>query len=185
MEKSAESFSFYKIIFQKEKENKIMNLTFAPRGVLQIDDARIIFRNFEGRGDQFNREGDRNFALVIPTEEIADALVNDVNENGVGWNVKKREPRDPGDTPFMFLTVKVKFNDRGPAVYLKTGNNQVRLSEDSVDILDKIDITSVDLDIRPFDNVTNGKPYRTAYLQSICVTQDVDRFAARFESDVE
>lgn len=156
-----------------------MHLTFSPNGILQIDDARIIWRNFEGRGDQFNREGDRNFALVIPDREIADALVNDKNEDGASWNVKFREPKDAGDDPFMFLTVKVKFNDRGPAVFLRTGERRIRLNENSVGMLDKIDIARVDLDIRPFDNITNGKAYRTAYLQGIEVTQDVDRFTAR------
>ena len=36
------------------------------------------------------------------------------------------------------------------------------------------------LDIRPYDDVINGKPFRAAYLQSMCVTQNVDRFAARY-----
>ena len=54
-----------------------MELTFAPRGILQIDDARIAFRNFRGEGDKFNREGDRNFVLIIPTEDMADALVKE------------------------------------------------------------------------------------------------------------
>lgn len=151
-----------------------MNITFAPRGILQIDDARIIHRNFAGVGSKFNREGDRNFSLVIEDQDIADKLIEE------GWNVKIKEPREEGDVPFMFLPVKVKFNDRGPSVYLKSGpTNCVRLDEDTIDCLDNVDILSVDLDIRPYDWGVNGKVGRTAYLQSIYVTQEVDRFAER------
>lgn len=148
-----------------------MRICYAPRDILQIDDARIIYRNFAGRGDKYNREGDRNFAVVIPDEEMANELTN------LGWNVKIKPPREDGDMPFMFLPVKVKFNDRGPMVYLKTGNVQNRLDEESVGLLDNIDIIGVDLDIRPYDWSVNGKEGRTAYLQSIRVIQDVDRFA--------
>lgn len=148
-----------------------MRITYAPRDILQIDDARIIYRNFAGRGDKYNREGDRNFAVVIPDEEMANELTDR------GWNVKIKPPREDGDAPFMFLPVKVKFNDRGPNVYLKTGNVQNRLDEESVGLLDNIDIIGVDLDIRPYDWSVNGKEGRTAYLQSIRVVQDVDRFA--------
>ena len=148
-----------------------MRITYAPRDILQIDDARIIYRNFAGRGDKYNREGDRNFAVVIPDEDMANDLTK------LGWNVKIKPPREDGDTPFMFLPVKVKFNDRGPNVYLKTGNVQNKLDEESVGLLDNIDIIGVDLDIRPFDWDVNGKQGRTAYLQSIRVIQDVDRFA--------
>lgn len=156
-----------------------MNITFAPRGIVQIDDARIIYRNFSGEGSKFNREGDRNFSVVIEDEEVKDALMD------AGWNVKIKLPRDEDDTPFMHLPVKVKFNDRGPAVYLKSGARLVRLEEDTIDCLDNIDILSVDLDIRPYDWEVNGKTGRTAYLQSIHVVQDVDRFAARYEEEEE
>ena len=91
-----------------------MNITFAPRGILQIDVARIIYRNFSGAASKFNREGDRNFAVIIPTEEQANALINE------GWNVKIKPPREDGDMPFMYLPVKIKFSDRGPNVYLST-----------------------------------------------------------------
>ena len=154
-----------------------MNITFAPRGILQIDDASIIYRNFAGVGSKFNREGDRNFAVRIPDTELADKLVEE------GWNVKIKDPKEEGDLPFMFLPVKIKFNDRGPVVYLKTGRKMVKLDEESISCLDNIDILGVDLDIRPYDWEVNGKTGRTAYLQSICVTQDVDRFAARYEEE--
>lgn len=151
-----------------------MNLTFAPRGILQIDDARIIYRNFAGRGSKYNREGDRNFSLLIEDPETAEALAKD------GWNVKIKPARDEDDTPFMQLPIKLKFTDRGPNVYLQSGNKRIKLDEESVACLDDIDILSVDMDIRPYDWDVNGKTGRTAYLHSMCVTQEVDRFADRY-----
>jgi hypothetical protein len=96
--------------------------------------------------------------------------------------VKIRPPKEEGDIPFMYLPVKVKFNERGPKVYLKAGNRTVMLNEDTIDCLDDIDIESVDLDIRPYDDEMRGNAFRSAYLQSIWVYQDLsrDRFAARF-----
>ena len=154
-----------------------MNVRCAPRGILNIDEAAIIYRNFAGRGDKFNREGDRNFALIIPTEELADRLIND------GWNVKVKPPRDDQETPFMYLPVKIKFNDRGPNCYLVTAGRANRLDEESIGILDDVDILNVNLDIRPYDWEVNGKTGRTAYLQGIEVTQRVDRFAARYAEE--
>ena len=154
-----------------------MKITFAPRNILQIDDARIIYRNFAGEASQFNRAGDRNFSVLIEDEQLANELQDH------GWNVKIKQAREEGDTPFMHLPVKVKFNDRGPSVYLVSGSNRVKLDEETIGMLDNIDILGVDLDIRPFDWEVNGKAGRAAYLQSICVTQDIDRFAQRFEED--
>lgn len=154
-----------------------MELTFAPRGILQIDEARIIYRNFSGEGSKYNREGDRNFAVIIPTQEMADELINR------GWNVRIKPPRDEDDMPFMYLPVKIKFNDRGPAAYLKVGRRIVEIDEESISCFDHIDILSVDLDIRPYDWEVNGKAGRTAYLQSIHVTQEVDRFRERYAEE--
>ena len=154
-----------------------MKITFAPRNILQIDDAIIIYRNFSGEASQYNRAGDRNFSVLIEDEQLA----NELRDHG--WNVKIKQAREEGDTPFMHLPVKVKFNDRGPSVYLVSGSNRVKLDEETISMLDSIDILGVDLDIRPFDWEVNGKAGRAAYLQSICVTQDIDRFAQRFEED--
>ena len=156
-----------------------MHVTFAPKGMLQIDDAKIIFRNFEGRGDKYNREGDRNFSLLIEDPDTADAL------SEKGWNVKIKPGRDEDEGPFMRLPVKVKFTDYGPNVYLVTGDRRNELDEESIGCLDNIDIESVDLDIRPYDWDVNGRTGRTAYLQSMQVVQRIDRFAARYAAKNE
>lgn len=143
--------------------------------ILQIEDARIVYRNFSGVAGKYNREGDRNFAVVIPDQEIADDLIKD------GWNVKIRPPREEDDTPFIYLPVKIKFNDRGPGVYINTFDGRLeRLNEDTISSLDNIDIRSVSLDIRAYDWEVNGKTGRTAYLQGMEVTQNIDRFAAKY-----
>lgn len=159
-----------------------MHVTFGPKGVVQIDNARITYRNFSGAGSKFNREGDRNFAVIIPDSDIADALVED------GWAVKIKPPREEGDSPFMFLKVKVLFKTRAngeltPNIYLVSNGNQVKLDEESVNCLDNIDIQNVDLDIRPYDWEVNGKTGRSAYLHAMRVTQEIDRFATRFTDD--
>lgn len=156
-----------------------MNICFAPKNILQIDDARIIFKNFEGRGDKFNREGDRNFSLLIEDPNTAEALQRE------GWNVKIKDGRDEDDGPFMRLPVKVKFTDYGPNVYLISGGKRVELDEESIGCLDNIDIESVDMDLRPYDWDVNGRTGRTAYLQSMQVVQRIDRFAARYASMTE
>lgn len=166
-----------------------MNLTFVNAGkiggrerrLLQIDDARLIYRNFAGAPSKFNANGVREFAVIIDSQEQADALVNDLNEFGVGWNVKVREARDEGDEPFMFLKVKVKFNGRGPAIYLRSGDSKpVELTEETVGCLDNCDMMYVRLDVRPFDDIVNGKPFRSAYLHSMEVIQETNRFAREY-----
>lgn len=160
-----------------------MNLTFGPRGTLQIDDARIVYRNFAGAGDKYNREGDRNFSLVIPNEEIADQLIEDKNQYGVGWNVKIKPNREEGEPPFITLPVKVKFNGRGPKVFVESNRRTIRLNEDNVHMIDRMDIESVDMDIRPYDDAVQDRPFRSAYLQSIWIRQRTDRFDERLAEE--
>ena len=158
-----------------------MHINFGPRGRMEIDDATI-YRNFAGAASKFNREGDRNFAVRIFEQEIADALVAE------GWNVRIKPPREDGDDPFMYLPVKVKYyeddrgNKRGPTAYLISGNTRTELDEETIACLDDLDIRGVDLDIRPYDWSVSGKTGRAAYLHSIEVTQEIDRFAARYNA---
>ncbi|WP_288617769.1 hypothetical protein [uncultured Eubacterium sp.] len=157
-----------------------MEIGFARDGkLLQIDDARIIFKNFSGEESKFNRAGDRNFAVRINDPDAVDQLTAD------GWNVTVKPPKEEGDDPYMYIKVKIKFNDRGPKVFLKSGKHVRRLSEQNVGLLDSIDILRVDLDLRAYDWEVNGKTGRTAYLDSINVEQDLNRFEEYYENEFE
>ncbi len=144
----------------------------SPRGLLQIDGARLIFRNFRGMAQKYNHEGDRNFKVIIPDDETANALIE------AGWNVSIKPPREEGEEPLRTLKVNVKFNDRGPTIYLRTNGVTNLLDEESVGRLDNIDIVSADMDIRPYHWERDGESGTSAWLQSMRVVQRLDRFAA-------
>lgn len=154
-----------------------MDITVLNNGNLQVDNAKIIFRNFRGEASQFNRDGDRNFALLIPDQETAERLVND------GWNVKIKPAREEGEDPFRYMPIKVKFNARGPRVYLVTGESHNLIEEDMIDMLDEIDIMYVNMDIRPYHWDVRGATGVSAYLSAMEVYQNIDRFAARYAEE--
>lgn len=163
-----------------------MEIFYAPNGNLQIDNATLIFKNFEGRGDMYNRPGDRNFAIRIDDIETAEEL------RSRGWNVSIKEGRDPEEGPRMHLKVKLAYKENvdnrgnvkvsGPNAYLWTGNKRNVLDRESIACLDHIEIGNVNLDVRGYDWVVNGREGRSAWLNAIEVFQNIDRFAARYES---
>ena len=138
-----------------------------------IEDCRLIFRNFAGNEGQFNRQGDRQFSVVLPPE-VADKLVLD------GWNVKYLDPREEGDDVVAYLTIAVSYKYRPPVVVIVSGDHRTPLTEETVDTLDFADIVSADLIFRPFNWNVNGKSGVKAYLQSLYVKIVEDPLAAKY-----
>lgn len=146
-------------------ESRLNNVT--------LEDVRIVFRNFSGKEGRYNREGDRNFAVLLP-EELASDMAAD------GWNIKHLSPRDDGDTPQAYVQVSVNFRGRPPRVVMVSSRGRTNLGEDEVNILDWVEIDKVDLIIRPYQWEVNGKTGVKAYLQSIFVTIEEDELELKY-----
>jgi hypothetical protein len=141
-----------------------------------MEGVKIIFRNFSGKEGQYNREGDRNFAVLLD-DKVAEAMAAD------GWNVKWLKPRedDEDGEEQAYLGVSLNFaKGRPPRVVMVTSRGRTNLGEAEVDLLDWADITNVDLIVRPYEWTVSGKSGIKAYLQAIYVTIEEDALELKY-----
>lgn len=144
---------------------------------IRIEDAKLIFKNFQGKKTLYNDEGNRNFGVLLD-DDLAEELIKD------GWNVKHLRPRedDPEQYAHPWLSVKIKFNPYPPIVVLINSRGKMKLDEETVGQLDWSIIKTCDLIIRPYNYpAIKGRPAGvSAYLKAIYVTIVEDEFAAKY-----
>ena len=145
-----------------------------PDNTIMFEDAQIVFRNFAGKEGQYNREGDRNFSVIIPDEQLAQELLED------GWNVKHLNPREEGDDPTPYLQVSVSYKVRPPRIVMITSVARTNVDENMVEVLDWAEIETVDLIVRPYEWEVNGKSGKKAYLKSMYVTIAEDALERKY-----
>lgn len=138
-----------------------------------VEDARLVFRNFSGAESQYNRAGDRNFAVILDDKVAADMLRD-------GWNVKMLSSRDDEveDTPY--IQVAVGYKTRPPRIVMITSTGRTNITEDMVGTLDWVDIQTVDLIARAYEWEVNGKTGIKAYLQSMFITIEEDPLERKY-----
>ena len=138
-----------------------------------VEDARLVFRNFSGKEGQYNREGDRNFAVILDNE-TAELMLAD------GWNVKYLNSRDEEEAPTPYISVSVNFNNRPPRIVMITSTSRTNLNEDAVSVLDWAEIRTCDLIARAYEWTVNGKSGVKAYLQSMFITIEEDELERKY-----
>lgn len=137
---------------------------------IYIEDATIInafpFKNFSGEATAKTPAGNRSFCVYIP-DDMVDKLTDD------GWNVKCDRTRD-GDIRGYYLPVAISFKipKYAPEIYKVNDDTLVRLTEDLVSDLDRLNIVSMDIVVRPH-NYDGGVK---AYLEQMYVTIERNRF---------
>ncbi len=147
-------------------------------GNIQIENARIGFRNFEGKEGRFNPVGNRNFCVFLD-HDLAEVMAED------GWNIRLLPSRDEDEAPQPYMQVAVSFANFPPKIVLITNKDtefqkKTVLSEKDVKLLDWADIQSVDLNIRPYNWSVSGKTGTKAYLKAMYVTIVEDQLELKY-----
>ena len=141
-----------------------------PKNTVLMEGVRIIFKNFAGKETKYNKEGTRNFAVLID-DQVAETLAADE------WHVKWLNPRedDEDGVPQAYLPVTIRFDVFPPRVVLITSRGRTHLDDDSIEMLDWANIINIDLIVRPYPwGPINGKSGIKAYVQSMYVTIEED-----------
>lgn len=136
---------------------------------LNIKSAKIVKRNFTGRAEEYNREGNRYFTIRIDDPNLAESLITD------GWKIREGKKRNEDDDPRWFMDVKVAFNEYYPIkIYTYAGRTKRELTEENVATLDHAHIMNADMTIRARYWEVNGKSGYKAYLKVLHATLEED-----------
>ena len=151
---------------------------------VRIRNTKLIFRNFAGKANDCNREGDRNVCVVIP-EELVDEL------RAEGWNIKQSKPREGFEdeyVPEYYVKANVKYRDRNgvlkaypPAIYVVTDKKKTLLDETTVSQLDHAEIQDVKVELSPYPYTYLGREGISVYINKLYAKVIEDDFDSEYD----
>jgi len=148
-------------------------MAYSEAKTFMVENADIIFRNFEGREGPMNTKGQRNFCVFLDPEVALEMIEDD-------WNVKYLTAREEGEEDRPYIQVSVGYKTRPPRIVLISSTGRTHLTEENVEILDVVDTSMVDLIARGYDWTVNGKSGTKAYVQSMFVTLEEDALERKY-----
>lgn len=139
-----------------------------------IEGTRIVFPNFSGNKTKFNKNGKREFNIILP-KETALQMKED------GFNIKQFKAR-PEDTeePEYYTKVTIGENGRPPTMVLINQKGRTTIEPDACEVFDYVRVASADLIINAFYWEMDDNSGYAAYLQSLYVTIEEDELALKY-----
>ena len=147
--------------------------------VLNLEGVRIGFKNFAGREQQFNDEGDRNFVAFLDFDKAQELA-------SLGWNVKFPDQPEQDDSGEIvrepYLPIKVSYKHQPPSVYLidVENNHKTILDEATVHLADATTLLHSDLIINASHWTVNGRSGIKAYLKTAYLNIEPSPFFAKY-----
>lgn len=144
------------------------------KNYIEFENAEIIYRNFEGREDKFNRAGNRHFSVIL-SEEQAIAL------SDMGCNVKRTKPRDPEEEGRPYVKILLGIYD--PEIYVITRGKKKLLQPNQYGKLDRLEIEQADFEVSRSNKEweSNGKTGHSLYLETLVVKIRESRILSKYE----
>lgn len=153
---------------------------YSERPSITFRDVQTIFRtNFRGEPSQYNKDGRKEFNVVVETEELANQLIAD------GWNVKHTKVQEEGDEPTYYLPVTVAYENFPPEIYMidELTKRRTLLDDATVGLLDTADITKINLEVSGYNWNVNGRSGIKAYVRRLNAFVRPNPFADDFEEE--
>jgi len=144
---------------------------------VRIDNAHVVFRNFEGAEGKFNPAGNRNFCVFLP-DDIAKSM------EAEGWSIRWLNS-DPETPPQAIISVKVAFGNYPPNVVLVSDGQMSKLGEENINVLDFAEFEQVDLILRGYQWNVQGKSGIKAYLKTGYFVLVVDELAKKYSNALD